>query len=604
MPYSSVQQAVSRNPGIRKLPSGAQRIWVSTFNSVEPRSGEASAAKIAWDAVKKKYKKEGDEWMAKVDDNFDNSIDIKDDRIAIGIPFTKIDVDKRTVEGFATLDNVDKSGEIIDIEASREAFKDWMGNVREMHGPKAVGKALSFEERPFQKDGKEHRGFWVRSYISKGANDTWEKILDGTLRGYSVGGRVLEKRPEVIKNDGPFASRQVVRITKYNLGELSVVDNPANPLSLFESGETTEKADLLKFDNGAIEKSDILADEKKVFYCGQCDIAKMAPLASEVVECITCDQNMEFVASAFETPTPQELKKMITIKNSGEEVVDLSKVTKYKYEEPRDVFLEEGQEDTRPQPTIDHSPDVHLTQKVDSSEELQLNNDDDNKNILRSLAELLNAVEKRATKKKKDLEAYKAEESQSVSNAAEGGEHEELDKENLKDALNLLKDALEGVNGILEKFNVTRLNSEDAKDVTVADQVAKPAAETETSKNPDLFGGSQGNANAAVGLPTPENNVNPQIYKSEDASEKKEEEPVVKATEPDDLVKSIDEKLNGYLNAVGEKLTKKFEEVEERLGRIEGSGATKKSGDVNKAEDLKKNDNTFWGGSFSPYTSR
>ena len=156
------------------------------------------------------------------------------EHIAFGVPFSKIDIKDRTVEGFATLDNVDKAFDIVDFKASEEAFADWIGNIREMHGTKAVGKAIQIESKVLEKDGKKYNGIWVKSRISKGAQDTWEKILDGTLSGYSIGGKILERKPEVVKNEGKFSQARVNRITKYMLAELSVVDNPMNPLALFD----------------------------------------------------------------------------------------------------------------------------------------------------------------------------------------------------------------------------------------------------------------------------------------------------------------------------------------------------------------------------------
>ena len=63
--------------------------------------------------------------------------------ISFGVPFTKINPDKRTVTGIATADNIDKIRDIVEAGATLDAFASWGGNVREMHMKKAVGKALS-----------------------------------------------------------------------------------------------------------------------------------------------------------------------------------------------------------------------------------------------------------------------------------------------------------------------------------------------------------------------------------------------------------------------------------------------------------------------------
>ena len=62
----------------------------------------------------------------------------------LSVPFTKVNREKRTVSGFATLDNLDQTGDLVTSEASLKAFENFRGNIREMHGPNAVGKMVSF----------------------------------------------------------------------------------------------------------------------------------------------------------------------------------------------------------------------------------------------------------------------------------------------------------------------------------------------------------------------------------------------------------------------------------------------------------------------------
>jgi len=48
---------------VQLLPAGAKTIWRKAFNSTYDKNGEESAIKIAWSAVKKIYKKVGDNWV-------------------------------------------------------------------------------------------------------------------------------------------------------------------------------------------------------------------------------------------------------------------------------------------------------------------------------------------------------------------------------------------------------------------------------------------------------------------------------------------------------------------------------------------------------------
>ena len=150
------------------------------------------------------------------------------DNISLSVPFTKVNREKRTVSGFATLDNVDQTGDVVTAEASLKAFEGFRGNLREMHQSIAVGKVVSFKPETYydQKSQTFYNGVYVTSYISKGAQDTWEKVLDGTLSGFSIGGKIKESDNEVNKATG-----EAVRFIKdYDLVELSIVDSPANEL--------------------------------------------------------------------------------------------------------------------------------------------------------------------------------------------------------------------------------------------------------------------------------------------------------------------------------------------------------------------------------------
>jgi len=187
--------------------------------------------------------------------------------ITLSVPFTKVNREKRTVSGFATLDNLDQTGDVVMQEASMKAFESFRGNIREMHGPNAVGKMISFKPESFYnpKNGEFYNGVYVDAYISKGAQDTWEKILDGTLQGFSIGGKIIESDNEVNKATG-----QTVRFIKdYALMELSVVDSPANELCNILSIQKM---------NGHLVFKGIAADVKteNIFYCEDSDSVFMS----------------------------------------------------------------------------------------------------------------------------------------------------------------------------------------------------------------------------------------------------------------------------------------------------------------------------------------
>jgi hypothetical protein len=180
------------------------------------------------------------------------------DNLHLSVPFTKVNRENRTVSGFATLDNVDQTGDVVTAEASLKAFESFRGNIREMHTSLAVGKLVSFKAETYydQKTSKFYNGVYVTTYISKGAQDTWEKVLDGTLSGFSIGGKIFESDNEVNKATG-----ETVRFIKgYDLVELSVVDSPANELCNIFSIEKM---------NGQMIFKGMAADvvTENIFYC-------------------------------------------------------------------------------------------------------------------------------------------------------------------------------------------------------------------------------------------------------------------------------------------------------------------------------------------------
>ena len=147
------------------------------------------------------------------------------------------------------------------------AFERFRGNIREMHGPNAVGKMVSFKPETFYdpKSNDFYSGVYVDAYISKGAQDTWEKILDGTLAGFSIGGKIKESDNQVNKATG-----QTVRFIKeYALMELSVVDSPANELCNILSIEKM---------NGQLIFKGISTNLKteNIFYCEDSDSVFMS----------------------------------------------------------------------------------------------------------------------------------------------------------------------------------------------------------------------------------------------------------------------------------------------------------------------------------------
>ena len=56
------------------------------------------------------------------------------ENINLSVPFAKVNREKRTVSGWATIDNLDQTGDVVTSEASLKAFENFRGNIREKIG--------------------------------------------------------------------------------------------------------------------------------------------------------------------------------------------------------------------------------------------------------------------------------------------------------------------------------------------------------------------------------------------------------------------------------------------------------------------------------------
>ena len=209
------------------------------------------------------------------------SLSMNGNSVNLTMPISKIDEEKRIVSGFATLDNIDKQGDRVLPEASEKAFANFRGNVRLMHQPIPAGKVVSFRSDTFfdPETKKQYTGVFVDTYVSKGAQDIWEMVLDGTLTGFSIGGAIKETDTELDEE-----SNKTVRIIKeYDLVELSLVDSPANQFANIFSIQKTIDGDVV---DGMFSKSNI----QNVFWC---ETEEMAYLSNEEkYSCSSCNSEL------------------------------------------------------------------------------------------------------------------------------------------------------------------------------------------------------------------------------------------------------------------------------------------------------------------------
>lgn len=197
------------------------------------------------------------------------------DTFAVNMPLSKIDKERRLVSGWASLDNTDLQGDIVLAEASERAFAKFRGNIREMHQPIAAGRMVAWKTDKYYdvESGKEYNGIFVTAHISKGAQSTWDKVLDGTLSMFSIKGPIEDSEMEFSKERGG-----AVRIVKdYSLEELSLVDSGGNQFASVVSFQKSVDGEVTA--TGLITET----NSENVFYCEKDGVAKTSN--DDAVEC-------------------------------------------------------------------------------------------------------------------------------------------------------------------------------------------------------------------------------------------------------------------------------------------------------------------------------
>lgn len=214
------------------------------------------------------------------------------EKVLLSAPFAKTiptEENGRELWGWASLEVVDKSGEIADFEGTVKAFEKWsndtskrtggrnLGPVRLMHQPIAVGKTISWkpsETTITDDEGNEKtvKGIWVGAYIPPTKPEVIRDIDEGILSAFSIGGS-YEKR---WWDDGAQAFRYIPVLAEYSLVDSpcvwgadieQVITKTDAPWNRKEGGEMSvelEKEDAPKGGDNTMTKGDGSMDIENV----------------------------------------------------------------------------------------------------------------------------------------------------------------------------------------------------------------------------------------------------------------------------------------------------------------------------------------------------
>jgi len=165
--------------------------------------------------------------------------------------FKITDPDERIVAGWASVEIVDLQKDIIPVKVLERAMYKYMdrgGHILYHHSNVPVGKVLRWEVKKHPETGKY--GVWIEAKIFneyETDNIVWNAIKQGKIKGFSIGGVGKEKKVKIKDADGK--EQEVDLVTDIELNEISLVEEPANPLAKIEQINWYAKS------NDAVKKS-------------------------------------------------------------------------------------------------------------------------------------------------------------------------------------------------------------------------------------------------------------------------------------------------------------------------------------------------------------
>ncbi len=504
-------------------------------------------------------------------------------KINISADICKVDKENRLVYGFATLDNVDKQGDIIPADVAKAAFSAFRGNLRSMHQPIAVGKVIDFKEDTMfdPVTQKTYNGIYVTAYVSKGSPNEWEKVLDGTYTGFSIGGRSVEKNTE-------FRSGKSVRVIKdLELFELSLVDSPANQLANILA--------IQKFDGETTAtgiSSEISLED--VFYCSDCENVCTGKDSSN---CTGCNSPMTIIGWVESSEEEDSLSKVDSIlksylDSSVQNATDKADNSLQKNKGgdsimPEDIIDEIEKSDDAPDTTIiedvveksadelievedvvEKSDIVDSVEEIEKSDELVVEED-----VLEKSEESVE-VDEEVVEKSESTEIVVEDSLEKSDKVVE----EELSSDIIKSVLSSIEDLKEKFDAVVKSLavNISIQSDESAPEICVV-ECSEPTEEVSLADTVPM--------EDHMTLKADDFDMKEFISKALSEFAQEQSEAITKA------IADVKEQLTASIVDVSKSL-------EGRVEDLEGGTAIKKSGELGgSSEHIKKG---VWNGTFTP----
>jgi len=249
MPYN-----VNNPPDvIKKLPKGAQEIWIAAFNSaLEQYKNEGKAHAVAWAATEKKYHKIGDNWVAKASEQISFSYPVKTNLLEFGE--NNITNEIKVIP--AGVWNHPQYGKIMISENDIDAFIENFNKGLRNDLPITEGHEEGGESKPAVG--------WFKKLINKGRDGLWA-VIEWTEKGRQL---IQEKAykyfsPEFYTN---YEDPETRKKTKNVLVGGALVNRPYfKSLPAIVLSENLKINETMNIEEIIVKSIEDLTDEEKDF---------------------------------------------------------------------------------------------------------------------------------------------------------------------------------------------------------------------------------------------------------------------------------------------------------------------------------------------------
>jgi len=313
---------------------------------------------------------------------------------------------KRIIAGYASVAVVDDDNQFIPPNVLEEGLKSLLddesyANVMVVHKNIQIGKIL--QEYNDLRTRVDDKGLYIVAEIRndlESAQGIWRKIVSGVMKGFSIGGEIIEKHNHCDED------KCYEIIDKINLFEVSVCSNPINKSSGFE---IIAKSDVCKeFDN----KDDKMTkkEEQDDEICEDCKDEKVEKAEDQKEETVEeqADDNVEETTKTTEK-TEESDAESTEVTDEDEAIQGLDKIIDRMNEmfATMEKSIVENVQETMKSMIEENPVEEQVEEKSDKVEETE-KSDDDNKDDGKEIQYALKARDdaiKGYEEKVKELEA-------------------------------------------------------------------------------------------------------------------------------------------------------------------------------------------------------